>query len=145
MRKFDIAGEVHGSRSLQNRDILDASNVDGAQYLLLLVDALLGEGHPVLPMDLALLDRARDLGARESGLVVAVTTGDDGSAQASVVNAGVLNHPVTAATIVGFVVRGDPPQLRDCYVRPTRRPSAVPPRIGRSWTTSLRPSATPPS
>ena len=40
------------------------------------------------------LDHARDLGAREAGLVVVVTTRADGSAHASVVNAGIVTHPV---------------------------------------------------
>src|SRR2546426_673067 len=52
------------------------------------------------------LDRARELGARESGLAVVVTTRVDGSPQASVVNAGVLEHPVTGEAVVGFVARG---------------------------------------
>jgi len=42
-----------------------------------------------------LLDRAKELGAPEDGLVVVATIRTDGSAQASVVNAGVLDHPVT--------------------------------------------------
>jgi hypothetical protein len=52
------------------------------------------------------LDRARDLGARESGLAVVVTARSDGSAQVSVVNTGVLDHPVTGEPVVGFVARG---------------------------------------
>jgi hypothetical protein len=39
------------------------------------------------------LDRARELGAREEGLAVAITLRDDGSPQASVVNAGVIDDP----------------------------------------------------
>jgi hypothetical protein len=41
------------------------------------------------------LDLARELAARESGLAVAVTTRTNGLPRASVVNAGVLDHPVT--------------------------------------------------
>ena len=67
---------------------------------------------------MALLDRARELGARESGLAVVVTTRDDGSAQATVVNAGVLSHPLTAEPIVGFVARGHAKKLTHLRLRP---------------------------
>jgi hypothetical protein len=52
------------------------------------------------------LERARELGVRESGLAVAITYRGDGSAHASVVNAGVLDHPITGEQVVAFVVRG---------------------------------------
>jgi len=52
----------------------------------------------------AYLDRARELGLRESGLAVVATSRGDGSVQASVVNAGVVDHPTTAEPVVGFVV-----------------------------------------
>jgi hypothetical protein len=65
-----------------------------------------------------MLERARDLGARESGLAVAVTTRADGSPQASVVNAGVLKHPVTADLVVGFVARGGARKLASMRARP---------------------------
>ena len=57
-------------------------------------------------MDQALLDKARDLGAAESGLAVAIALRPDGSPAASVVNAGVLSHPARGETVVGFVARG---------------------------------------
>src|SRR5215213_6525220 len=41
----------------------------------------------------SLLERAQDLASRESGLAVVVTYRIDGTAQASVVNAGVIRHP----------------------------------------------------
>jgi PPOX class probable F420-dependent enzyme len=69
-------------------------------------------------VDLTLLDRARDLGVAESGLAVAVTTRADGSAQASVVNAGVLDHPVTGEPVVGFVTRGRAKKLDNLRARP---------------------------
>ena len=50
------------------------------------------------------LDGARELGLRESGLAVVATSRGDGSVQASVVNAGVVDHPTTAEPVVGFVV-----------------------------------------
>ena len=52
------------------------------------------------------LQRAKELAAQESGLAVAVTCRPDGTPHASVVNAGVLEHPVTGEEIVGFVARG---------------------------------------
>jgi PPOX class probable F420-dependent enzyme len=65
-----------------------------------------------------MLDRARELGARESGLAVVVTTRADGSPQASVVNAGVLDHPVTGESVAGFVARGGAKKLASMRVRP---------------------------
>ena len=54
------------------------------------------------------LDRARELSAREGGLAVAITTRPDRLPRASVVNAGVLAHPVTGEQVVAFVSRGTP-------------------------------------
>lgn len=65
------------------------------------------------------LDRARELGARERGLAVAITIRADGSPRASVVNAGVLDHPVTRDPVVGFVSRGSARKLADIRERPT--------------------------
>jgi PPOX class probable F420-dependent enzyme len=64
------------------------------------------------------LDRARELGSRESGLAVVVTTRADGSPVVSVVNAGVLDHPVTGAPVVGFVARGGARKLPNLRARP---------------------------
>lgn len=64
------------------------------------------------------LERARDLGRREQGLAVAVTQRADGSVQASVVNAGVLEHPVTGEPVVAFVARGYARKLRNLRARP---------------------------
>jgi pyridoxamine 5'-phosphate oxidase-like protein len=52
------------------------------------------------------IDQARELGVRESGLAIVVAQRRDGSPYASVVNAGVLEHPVTSEQVVGFVARG---------------------------------------
>jgi hypothetical protein len=57
-------------------------------------------------MNSPLLDQARELAAREMGLAVVVTHRADGTAHASVVNAGVLDHPATGEPAVGFVVQG---------------------------------------
>jgi hypothetical protein len=64
------------------------------------------------------LERARRLGAQESGLAVVVTYRPDGSVQASVVNAGVLDHPVTGELVVGFVARGGARKLANLRLRP---------------------------
>ena len=52
------------------------------------------------------LDLVRRLGGANSGLAVVATTRADGSVHASLVNAGVLDHPVTGSPVVGLVVRG---------------------------------------
>jgi Pyridoxamine 5'-phosphate oxidase len=69
-------------------------------------------GHDVPVEDAAggrrsyLLEEARDLASREAGLAIVVTHRADGSAHASVVNAGVVDHPVSGERAVGFVVQG---------------------------------------
>jgi hypothetical protein len=64
------------------------------------------------------LDRVREICARESDLAVAITTRGDGLPRASVVNAGVFDHPVTAEPIVGFVARRTARKLSDVRERP---------------------------
>jgi hypothetical protein len=44
--------------------------------------------------------------AGDHGLIVVSTPRDNGTVASSVVNAGVLPHPVTGATVVGMVIRG---------------------------------------
>ena len=44
--------------------------------------------------------------AGDQGLVVVSTPREDGTVASSVVNAGVLPHPVTGETVVGMVIRG---------------------------------------
>jgi hypothetical protein len=68
--------------------------------------------------DPALLDLARELGAHESGLSVVVTSRAGGAAQTSVVNAGVLAHPMTGKRVVGFVARGGANKLNNLRARP---------------------------
>ena len=65
-----------------------------------------------------LLLRAQELGRQEQGLAVVATTRADGSVQASVVNAGVLPHPVTGEEVVGFVARGHARKLVHLRARP---------------------------
>ena len=64
------------------------------------------------------LDRVRELVAQESGLAVVATLREDGSAHASVVNAGVLDHPLTGEPVVGFAVRGQRRKLVNLRARP---------------------------
>ena len=70
----------------------------------------------------------RRLAADEVGLCVVATTREDGSAHATVVNAGPVAHPVTGAECVGLVVRGDAAKLR--HVRRTGRLSVT---FRRGW------------
>jgi PPOX class probable F420-dependent enzyme len=77
-----------------------------------------------------MLDRARELGAREDGLAVVATTRPDGSVPASVVNAGVLDHPVTGEPVVGFVIRGGARKLTNLRAQPR---VTVVFRAGREW------------
>ena len=60
----------------------------------------------------------RELGARESGLAVVFTSRADGTVQASIVNAGVLDHPVTGEPVVAFVARGEVKKLANLRVQP---------------------------
>lgn len=47
-----------------------------------------------------------ELAAAEHGLCVVTSRRRDGTVAASVVNAGVLDHPLSGAEVVGFVARG---------------------------------------
>lgn len=63
-----------------------------------------------------LTDFAR-LVPRDHGLCVVSTLRPDGTIQASVVNAGVLSHPVTGQPVVGFVARGGTRKLANLRAR----------------------------
>jgi hypothetical protein len=52
------------------------------------------------------LDHVRTLSAAEHGLATITTVRPDGTVHASVVNAGVIDDPVTGKPSVGLVVRG---------------------------------------
>jgi hypothetical protein len=56
--------------------------------------------------------------AGDHGLVVVSATRGDGTISSSVVNAGVLPHPVTGETVVGMVVRGGTRKLAYWRERP---------------------------
>ncbi len=79
---------------------------------------------------MARLDRVRELVPRDHGLVVVVTQRSDGSPQTSVVNAGVLDHPVTSEPVVGFVIQGNTVKRRHLQERPR---ATVVFRAGWEW------------
>ena len=81
---------------------------------------------------MARLEDFTRLAADEGGLVVVSTSRADGSAQATVVNAGVLGHPGDGSPVVGLVVRGDALKLRLLRRRPV---GAVTARRGWEWAT----------
>ena len=66
----------------------------------------------------------------ERGLAVVTTTRADGSVQASVVNVGVLDHPVRGTPVVGFVARGGTVKLAN--LRRDARATVVG-RTGWQW------------
>lgn len=64
-----------------------------------------------------LTDFAR-LVTRDHGLCVVSTLRQDGTIQSSVVNGGVLDHPVTGKPVVGLVARGQSYKLANLRARP---------------------------
>ena len=79
---------------------------------------------------MANIEDFRRLVAGDHGLVVVSVTRTDGTISSSVVNAGVLPHPVTGEAVVGMVIRGGTRKL--AYLR--ERPYAnVVVRSGWQW------------
>ena len=72
----------------------------------------------------------------DHGLVVVSVLRPDGTIQSSVVNAGVLPHPVTGAHVVGLVSRGDAHRLG--YLRARPRATVVV-RAGWEWASAEGP------
>ncbi|KUI40410.1 TIGR03618 family F420-dependent PPOX class oxidoreductase [Mycobacterium sp. GA-2829] len=70
--------------------------------------------------------------ARDHGLCVVSTLRRDGSIQSTVVNAGVLAHPVTATPVVGLVAVGGSLKLRNLRADPRATIAA---RAGWQWAT----------
>ena len=76
------------------------------------------------------VERVRRLAAADHGLAVVATLRRDTSIQCSVVNAGVLDHPLTGKPVVAFVAMGGSRKL--AHLR--RRPQAtVVFRSGWQW------------
>jgi PPOX class probable F420-dependent enzyme len=76
------------------------------------------------------LDDFAGLAAREHGLSVVSTLRADGTIQSSVVNAGVLSHPVTGAAVIGFTTRRGAAKLSHLRARPR---ASVVVRAGWAW------------
>ena len=70
---------------------------------------------------------------REHGLVTVSTLRPDHTIQSTVVNAGVLDHLLTGAPVVGFVVRGGTRKLDNLRQRPR---ATVTIRAGWEWATA---------
>lgn len=66
----------------------------------------------------------------DHGLVVLSTSRADNTIQSSVVNAGVLAHPLTNATVVGLVAQGGSQKLANLRARPR---ATVVIRAGWQW------------
>jgi PPOX class probable F420-dependent enzyme len=73
-----------------------------------------------------------DLAAADHGLVVFTTLRGDGSVQASVVNAGVMQHPLTNEPIVGLVAIGGARKLANLRADPR---TTVVAHAGWQWST----------
>ena len=76
-----------------------------------------------------LQDFARLVG-RDHGLCVVSTLRPDSTIQSSVVNAGVLDHPITGRPVVGLVARGHSRKLANLRARPH---ATVVVRAGWEW------------
>lgn len=70
--------------------------------------------------------------ALDHGLSIVSTTRADGTIQSSLVNAGVLDHPLTGEPVVGFVAIGNSLKLRLLRARPH---ATVAVRGGWQWAT----------
>ncbi|WP_405056090.1 hypothetical protein OG474_25510 [Kribbella sp. NBC_01505] len=77
------------------------------------------------------LERIKALGRQDSWLAVLVTQRRSGEPAASVVNAGVVDHPVTGEPVVALVARGRTAKL--AHLRRTPRATLVF-RAGWDWT-----------
>ncbi len=64
------------------------------------------------------LRRVTELARTENWLAVLVTTRADGEPAVSVVNAGVLDHPVTGEPVVALVSRGNTAKLANLRAHP---------------------------
>ena len=80
--------------------------------------------------DVADFDR---LVGREHGLSVVSTLRADQTIQATVVNCGVLDHPVRCIPVIGFTTRGNSRKLANLRARP-RLAATV--RAGWEWVTA---------
>jgi PPOX class probable F420-dependent enzyme len=79
---------------------------------------------------MANIEDFRKLVAGDHGLVSVSVLREDGTISSSVVNAGVLAHPLTGDPVVGMVVRGGTKKLANWRVRPY---ASVVIRSGWQW------------
>jgi PPOX class probable F420-dependent enzyme len=84
------------------------------------------------------LNLVRRISAADQGLAIVAVTRADGSIQASLVNAGVLEDPRTGEAVVAFVARGAAHKLR--LIRRAGR-AAVVFRAGWEWVAVEGPAA----
>ena len=77
------------------------------------------------------------LGRRDHGLCVVSTLRAAGTIQSSVVNAGVLGHPVTGALVVAFTTRGGTAKLVNLRARPR---ASIVVRAGWNWAAAEGPA-----
>ncbi|HEY2240974.1 MAG TPA: pyridoxamine 5'-phosphate oxidase [Streptosporangiaceae bacterium] len=82
------------------------------------------------------LSHFRQLVPPEHGLVSVSLLRPDQTIQSTVVNAGVLDHPLTGLPVVGFVVRGGTRKLDYLRARPQ---ATVTIRAGWDWATAEGP------
>jgi PPOX class probable F420-dependent enzyme len=75
--------------------------------------------------------------ARDHGLCIVSTLRAAGTIQSSVVNAGVLKHPVTGVLVVAFTTRGGTAKLANLRARPR---ATVVVRAGWEWASAEGPT-----
>src|SRR5258706_13349493 len=83
------------------------------------------------------LDQFATLSLRENGLVVVTSLRADSSVQASVVNAGVLDHPTTGVRSVAFVAQGASRKVVNLRARPQ---TTIVARTGWEWVAAEGPA-----
>jgi PPOX class probable F420-dependent enzyme len=83
------------------------------------------------------LDDFAGLVGRDHGLSVVATLRADGTILSSVVNAGVLRHPVTGAPVIGFTTRRGAAKLAHLRVRPR---ASLTVRAGWEWAAAEGPA-----
>lgn len=76
------------------------------------------------------IEHVREFSAADQGLAFISFARADGTVHSTLINAGVMKHPVTDEEVVAFVVRGDTVKLR--HWRHTRR-ATITFRAGWSW------------
>jgi PPOX class probable F420-dependent enzyme len=74
---------------------------------------------------------------RDHGLSVVSTVRADGTIQSSVVNAGVLAHPVTGTPVIGFTTRSGTAKLANLRARPR---ASIVVRAGWEWAAAEGPA-----